>query len=153
MVLLAGVVGGVVHGIANGEEIGWRGYALPQFLRRGRALTASLILGAIWFVFHVPIMLVPNSIAGGQSFETALPFLLSVLATSIVMTWVYRSTGGSVLLTTLLHGAANVWPDLVGGTTSEVTLAWVRAMLLVLVASMVVARYGRDLGPPTSDEA
>jgi membrane protease YdiL (CAAX protease family) len=152
-ILLAGIVGSLVHGIANGEEIGWRGYALPQLLRRQRALTASLVLGAIWFVFHVPIMFVPNSIAGGQSFETALPFLVSVLATSTLMTWVYRSTGGSVLLTILLHGAANVWPDLVGGTASEVTLAWVRAVLLVLVASMVVARYGPDLGPPTSDGA
>jgi uncharacterized protein len=148
---LAGVVGGFVHGIANGEEIGWRGYALPQLLRRHRALTASLILGAIWFVFHVPIMFVPNSIAGGQSFETALPFLVSVLATSTLMSWVYRSTGGSVLLTILLHGAANVWPGLVGGTASEVTLAWVQAVLLVLVASAVVVRYGPDLGPPTSD--
>jgi uncharacterized protein len=61
------------------QEAGWRGYALPQLLRRQRALTASLILGMIWFVFHVPIMFVPNSIAGGQFFETALPFLVSVL--------------------------------------------------------------------------
>jgi membrane protease YdiL (CAAX protease family) len=151
-VLLAGVVGSLVHGIANGEEAGWRGYALAQLLRRQRALSASLILGAIWFVFHVPIMFVPNSIAGGQSFESALPFLVSVLATSILMTWVYRGTGGSVLLSVLLHGAANMWPDLVGGTTSEVTLAWVQAVLLMLVASVVVARCGPDLGSLTSDE-
>jgi membrane protease YdiL (CAAX protease family) len=150
-VLLAGVVGSVVHGVANGEEVGWRGYALPQLLRHQRGLTASLMLGAIWFVFHIPIMFVPNSIAGGQSFETALPFLVSVLATSTLMTWVYRSTGGSVLLTILLHGAANVWPSLVGGTASEVTLAWVQAVLLGLVASAVVVRYGPELGPPTSD--
>jgi membrane protease YdiL (CAAX protease family) len=150
MVLVAGVVGTLVHGIANGEEAGWRGYALPQLLRRRRALSASLILGAIWFVFHVPIMFVPNSIAGDQSFQTALPFLISVLATSTLMTWVYRGTGGSMLLTILLHGAINVWPSLVGGTASEVTLAWVQAALLVLVASVAVARYGPDLESRTS---
>jgi membrane protease YdiL (CAAX protease family) len=152
-VLLAGVVGTIVHGIANGEELGWRGYALPRLLRRQRALAASLILGAIWFVFHIPIMFVPNSIAGSQSFETALPFLVNVLATSTLLTWVYRSTGGSVLLTILLHGAANIWPSLVGGTASEVTVAWIQAMLLVLTASVVVARYGPDLGPRMSKSA
>jgi membrane protease YdiL (CAAX protease family) len=153
MVLLAGIVGTLMHGIANGEESGWRGYALPQLLQRQRALSASLILGAIWFLFHIPIMFVPNSIAGDQSFEAALPFLISVLATSTLMTWIYRGTGGSVLLTILLHGAINVWPDLVGGTTSEVTLAWVQAALLVLVASVIVARHGPDLAPRTSNGA
>lgn len=151
-VLLMGLAGSLVHAIANGEELGWRGYALPRLLRRQRALAASLTLGAIWFVFHVPIMFVPNSIAGGQSFATAPPFLVGVLATSVLMTWLYRRTGGSVLLTTLFHGAINIWPGLVGGTSNEVALAWFQAALLVLSAVAVIARYGPDLGPPTSDD-
>jgi membrane protease YdiL (CAAX protease family) len=150
--LLMGLVGSLVHGLANGEELGWRGYALPRLLRRQRPLAASLSLGAIWFVFHVPIMFVPNSIAGGQSLATALPFLVGVLAASVLMTWLYRSTGGSVLLTTLFHGAVNVWPSLVGGTGNEVALAWTQAALLTLAAAAVVARYGPALGPPTSDD-
>lgn len=139
--------GGLVHGIANGEELGWRGFALPQLMRRRRPLVASLTLGAIWFVFHVPIMFVPNSIAGGQSFATALPFCVGVLATSVLMTWLYRSTGGSVLLPWLFHGAVNIWPGLVGGAGGEVQLAWIQTALLVLVAAAVVVRYGPDLGP------
>lgn len=150
-VLAAGLVGSLVHGVANGEELGWRGYMLPQLLRRQRALSASLVLGAIWFAFHVPIMFVPNSIAGGQSFATALPFFVGVLATSVLMTWLYRRTGGSVLLTTLLHGAANVWPGLFGGAGDEVQLAWIQTALLVLTAAVLVTRYGPDLGPPTSE--
>lgn len=141
-VLLMGLVGSLVHGIANGEELGWRGYALPGLLRRQRPLAASLTLGVIWFVFHLPIMLVPNSIAGSQSFATALPFFVGVLATSVLMTWLYRGTGGSVLLTTLFHGAANAWPGLVGGAGSEVALAWIQAALLVATA-VVVSCYQR----------
>lgn len=149
-VLLAGLVGSLVHGIANGEELGWRGYALPQFMRRQRALNASLAIGTIWFVFHVPIMFVPNSIAGGQSFETALPFFIGVLAASVLMTWLYRGTGGSVLLPWLFHGAVNAWPGLLGGAGGEVRLAWIQTALLVLAAAVVVARSGRDLrlSPP-----
>jgi membrane protease YdiL (CAAX protease family) len=152
-VLAAGLVGGLVHGVANGEELGWRGYALSQLMRCQGPLAASLTLGAIWFVFHVPIMFVPNSIAGGQSLETALPFLLYVLAASVLMTWLYRSTGGSVLLPWLLHGAVNAWPVLVGGAGSEVRLAWIQAALFVLVAAAVVAGYGPKLGPPASHSA
>lgn len=150
-VLLMGLVGSLLHGIANGEELGWRGYALPRLLQRQRPLAASLTLGVIWFVFHLPIMFVPNSIAGDQSFATALPFFAGVLATSVLMTWLYRGTGGSVLLTTLFHGAVNVWPGLVGGAGSEATLAWLQAALLTLAAAAVVARYGPNLGPPSSE--
>lgn len=146
--LLMGVVGSVVHGIANGEEIGWRGYALPRLLQRYRALTASLILGAIWFVFHVPIMFVPNSVAGSQSLDTALPFLIGVLAASTLITWLSVKTRGSVLLIALFHGAVNAWPALLGGGGSAVALAWIQAAVLVLAAGAVVARYGPDLGAP-----
>lgn len=152
-VLLAGLAGTLVHGIANGEELGWRGYALPQLMGRQRALTASLALGLIWFVFHVPIMFVPNSVAGGQSLATALPFLVSVLAASVLMTWMYRGTGGSVLIPWLFHGAVNVWPGLVGGAGSELRLAWIQAALLVLAAAVVAARYGPDLRSPGSNSA
>jgi membrane protease YdiL (CAAX protease family) len=147
-VLVAGLVNTLVHGIANGEELGWRGYALPQLMERQRALSASLTLGLIWFVFHVPIMFVPNSIAGGQSLETALPFLVTVLAASVLMTWLYRGTGGSVLIPWLFHGAVNAWPGLVGGAGSEVQLAWIQAALIALAAAAVVARYGPDLARP-----
>jgi uncharacterized protein len=151
-VLAAGLVGGLVHGIANGEELGWRGYALPRLMRRWRPLAASLVLGAIWFVFHVPIMFVPNSIAGSQRVETALPFFVYVLAASVLMTWLYRSTGGSVLIPWLFHGAVNAWPGLLGGAGSEATLEWIRAALFALVAVAIVARYGPALGPTASGD-
>lgn len=140
--LLMGTVGSVVRGLVNGEEIGWRGYALPRLLQRHNALTASLILGVIWAAFHLPIMVVPSSVAGGQSLDTALPFLISTLAMSTLATWVYRNTGGSVLLMILFHGALNAWPPLIGDG------GFMGGVLCVLTAVAVVARYGPNLRPP-----
>jgi membrane protease YdiL (CAAX protease family) len=71
----------------------------------------------------------------------------------VLFTWLYRNTGGSVLLPWLLHGAVNVWPGLVGGAGSEVRLVWIQAALFVLVAAAVVGRYGPNLGPPDSRSA
>ena len=134
-IVLMGLAGSVVHGIANGEEIGWRGYALPKLLRRRSALTASLILGAIWAVFHAPIMFMTSSVAGGQSFDTALPFFVGTLALSVLITWIYHGTGGSVLIIILLHGAFNTWPGLIGdgGGGSAFALQVIAAILVVMV--------------------
>jgi membrane protease YdiL (CAAX protease family) len=112
LVVLMGLVGSILRGIVNGEELGWRGYALPRLQERYPALRASLILGVIWFAFHVPIMFIPGSIAGSQTFDDALPFLVGVLAMSVIITWIFNATRGSVLPIILLHGAYNSWPDL-----------------------------------------
>jgi membrane protease YdiL (CAAX protease family) len=82
------------------EELGWRGYALPRLQARYGALTASLILGMFWACWHLPSWFLPDSTQAGLSFPV---FLVSVVATSIMFTWLYNSTGGSLLLIILLH--------------------------------------------------
>ena len=136
------VVGSVIHAIANGEEIGWRGYALPRLQERHSALHASLILGAIWWAFHIPIMFAPGSVAGSQSFDNALPFLVEVMAISVVVTWIFNSTRGSLLPIILLHGAMNEWPRLFAATGGSPAEAWIQAGLVVLLAAAVVLVYG-----------
>jgi membrane protease YdiL (CAAX protease family) len=142
LVVLMGLVGSILRGIVNGEELGWRGYALPHLQERYPALRASLILGVIWFVFHVPIMFVPGSIAGSQTVDNALPFLVGVLAMSVIMTWMFNATRGSLLPIILLHGAYNTWPDLFAMTGGNPALAWVGAAISVLLAAIVVLVYG-----------
>src|SRR5215211_4092979 len=95
----------IFPGSALGEEIGWRGYALPRLQYRRSALSASLILGVIWAFYHLPLFFT------GQAFRSPsllVPFVVSGLALSVILTWVYNSTGGSLLLVVLLHATANL---------------------------------------------
>jgi membrane protease YdiL (CAAX protease family) len=141
-VALMGVASSIVHAIANGEELGWRGYALPCLLARYNALSASLILGLIWFAFHLPIMFTVGGVGGSQTLENALPFLVGVLAMSVIITWIFNATRGSVLPIILLHGAYNTWPDLFAMTNGNPALGWVGTAISVLLAAIVVLLFG-----------
>jgi membrane protease YdiL (CAAX protease family) len=109
----------VVQGIFNGEEPGWRGFALPRLQGRYNALVASLILGVIWTLFHAPIFFSHGpSVFGGQSGESPVGFLVFTVALSVLFTWVFNNAGGSVLLTWLFHSAMNTWPGQIGSCAS-----------------------------------
>jgi uncharacterized protein len=82
------------------EELGWRGYALPRLQQRYGALVASLILGVIWAVWHLPNWFLPDSNQAAVSFPI---FLVGAVALSIILSWLYNSTGGSLLLVILAH--------------------------------------------------
>jgi len=86
---------------ANGEEIGWRGYALPRLQARHSAWVASLIVGIVWAVWHIPKYLVAGN---SDSFSLALG---TMVARSFVCTWMYNNTRGSLLLLTLFHASGN----------------------------------------------
>ncbi|MDZ7336120.1 MAG: CPBP family intramembrane metalloprotease [candidate division KSB1 bacterium] len=84
-----------------GEETGWRGYALPRLQKNHSALSATVILWVFWALWHLSAFFYlydPTIVIG---------FLLGVLAGAIVFTWLYNSTGGSILMVTLLHGVFN----------------------------------------------
>jgi membrane protease YdiL (CAAX protease family) len=91
----------VVDILTNGEEIGWRGYALPRLQVRYSALVASLMIGIVWTVWHIPRFL---TAANTDSFFW---FALDTLAKAVLLTWVFNNTKGSLLLVTLFHSAIN----------------------------------------------
>ena len=89
-----------------GEELAWRGYALPRLLARHSALVASMILGFLWALWHLPLLWTAG-IADQQ-----LPLwllLLDISAKAIVFTWIFLRTRGSVLIVVLLHGSTNLF--------------------------------------------
>ena len=96
--------------VQAGEEIGWRGYALPRLARRIGLAPASLVLGVIWALWHLPLFFVRWADTYGQSFPM---YALQVTALSVAFAWLWVRTGRSLLLTMLLHAAANNSKDIV----------------------------------------
>jgi membrane protease YdiL (CAAX protease family) len=124
------------------EEIGWRGLALPRLLARRSALTASLILGLIWAVWHLPVTL------SDPVLRVPVPFMLAVIPLSVLTTWIFVHTRASVLIAVLFHA----WLDVVlmfGLSTvapSDAALMWwLLAATQTLLAIIVVAIWGPDL--------
>jgi membrane protease YdiL (CAAX protease family) len=87
-----------------GEEIGWRGYALPRLAARLGLAQASVLLGLIWACWHLPLFFLPGVSQTGQSFPV---YLLMVPALSVAIAWLYGNTNGSLLLAMLMHAAIN----------------------------------------------
>lgn len=132
----------IVIGLINGEELGWRGFALPRLQVKYNALTSSLILGVIWTIFHLPLFFTVTG--SSQADWSFVSFLLSTIAMSVLYTWMYNNTSGSVLLAYLFHGAANTWSQVFSIDHANPWVGWIMAGLLVLAAVMVVAASGTE---------
>lgn len=126
----------IFPGSALGEEIGWRGYALPRLQAGRSALSASLVLGVIWALWHLPLWLTGDP-ARTPSLYAA--FVVSAIALSVILTWMYNSTRGSLLLVVLLHATSNLPVtlsiDLLG---SRATMPVMLYFGLTVVAAIVV---------------
>ena len=90
--------------VQAGEEIGWRGFALPRLAERVGLGGASLILGVVWAAWHLPFFYMAGTDNYGQSFPA---FVLAVTGLSATLAWLYLRTGGSLFATMLLHAASN----------------------------------------------
>ena len=86
-----------------GEEYGWRAYALPRLQRVTTPLNASVLLGVVWAVWHIPTYFMP-----GSSFHMMLLFLPLMVAGSIIYTWLFNASGGSMLVIVLAHLGAHL---------------------------------------------
>ena len=97
-----------------GEEVGWRGFALPRLQARHTALGASLLVGLIWGIWHIPLFLVEGTTQYRWQLEVGmvpavLCYTVFVIAWSVQYTWVFNHHHGSVLLAAVQHGAVNAW--------------------------------------------
>jgi uncharacterized protein len=87
------------------EEIGWRGFALARMERLHGPIIASVILGVMWALWHLPEFLVPSWAAssGGGGIVGITLFTLTAITFTIVITWVFNNTRASVLVAILVH--------------------------------------------------
>lgn len=88
------------------EEIGWRGFLLPILQEKYTALKASFVIGFVWGLWHLPIYLAINPY-GGKTILFFLIMFVGCFALSIIATWLFNSTKGSVLICILFHNAIN----------------------------------------------
>ena len=95
----------MVLGTHAAEEVGWRGVALPRLQARLGPLAASLLLGASWGVWHIPGLL--GGWLGPFTSLGVAGLILSGMGFSVIATWVYNHTGGSVFIAILLHSASS----------------------------------------------
>lgn len=132
--------------VQAGEEIGWRGYALPRLADRLGFARASLLLGLIWACWHLPLFFLPGVDKYGQSFPV---WTLQVVALSVAITWLYAGADGSLLLTMLMHSAVNQTVGIVPSAnlhpgsplTLRVSLVmWLTAMFLWITAGYFLLR-------------
>jgi uncharacterized protein len=136
IVLLLLVILTITDGL--GEELGWRGFALPRMLNGRNAFAASMALGMIWAVWHLPLIWTDGNALEGTNFWLLLARLP---ATSVIFTWVYQHTNGSVVAAAVFHGSLNLFsvaPPTPGDplTPAVITLAchWIIALVLTIVA-------------------
>lgn len=98
-----------------GEEVGWRGFALPSLQNKFNALNASLILTVFWALWHIPLFFYrPGYTAMG--FAGIMGWVFSLLTGSILLTWLYNSSRASILICAVFHSTIDIafTADLVG---------------------------------------
>ena len=123
---------------ALGEELGWRGYALPRLLEVRSAAAAAIILGAIWTIWHVPAFFLSGVMT--QSLGGFGWWALDTFALSIVMAWLYLHSNGSVLIAGILPHFVINGMAAVGAWQSRpleaIALAFVAAAILKFDAEL-----------------
>jgi membrane protease YdiL (CAAX protease family) len=118
--------------ITSGEEIGWRGFALPRLLEVSKApALPTLLLGAIWAIWHAPIYLVP----GQGSIPYPLFFVFTV-SLSFVYTILFLHSKGSLWTAVLLHAATDVGPRFLAIAKFNLAV-WVTVDVLLIIAALI----------------
>lgn len=138
------------------EEFGWRGFMLPHLQRTYSALSASLVVGFVWLIWHLPSDVLMTALGSGWEWPLdRIAMRLAVIPLAIILTWIYNGTRGSVLVAMIFHAGWNSMSILVpvqmqtGGvqTASAPALSTLRIALVALmtvVALGIVLLYDRE---------
>jgi membrane protease YdiL (CAAX protease family) len=147
--ILAATIFSTVVGGQAGEEIGWRGYALPRLAERIGLARGSIVLGMVWASWHLPLFFVPEADTYQQSFPV---YVMQVTAISVAIAWLYAHTKGSLLLVMLMHSAINqskdIVPSAVANATNAFALSTSTAAWLTLAILWIPAAYFLVQMPP-----
>jgi uncharacterized protein len=132
-----------------GEEYGWRGYLLPRLLPLGE-IKASVLLGVIWGVWHLPLLLAGLNYPGVNVWLAIIIFTFVTVALSFTYTWFYVASSGSVLVAAVFHASTNqfsdtFWvPPLLSGA-HPFAPSLVSAVLIMALVVVVYKLFGRSM--------
>lgn len=154
----AGMLGFIISMLVAGplsEEFGWRGFALVELQKRHSPLAASLILGVVWGLWHVPLFLMVDTTQGALGFGTVYfyLFLVQAVALSVIFSWVFARTRESVLVAIVLHFTFNAALALLSGMSGGLPegLFSTVAFSVIAFAVAIAAMAGPSLlGRPTA---
>jgi len=120
-----------------GEELGWRGYALPLLQTRWNALVASIVLAVPWTIWH--FVIITNPVAPNLGSIAGLAFIPFVFAIAISFTVVFNNTKGSFFAVLAFHASGDT-----AGFFLHLTLRAydINAAINVVVAILFVLRLG-----------
>jgi hypothetical protein len=147
------------------EEFGWRGYAQVPLQRLLGFVPGTLVLGAIWGIWHLPLWFMPGE---GHAYYPFAAFVLYTISLSLVMGWLYEASGNKLIIPWLTHAMSNAvipfFPILhLEDVQQPGYILWVT--LNALAAVIIASWYGRkraarirretdlDLEPPSPPEA
>lgn len=124
-----------------GEEIGWRGFALPKLQKRYKPIKAAFILTIIWWLWHIPTYwTLPYAINAEQQFGFFIAFgmqFIVLFALSIICSWVYNGSKGNVLTAVFIHVTWNFW---VGSFGEQASLMMMPLLLISAIAIVIITK-------------
>jgi membrane protease YdiL (CAAX protease family) len=146
-------VGSAVVALIGGgqEEFGWRGFALPHLQQRLRPAAASVAVGAMWGLWHVPAFYLVSNPVPGTSAPSPVLYVLESVALAYLLTLLFNAAGGSVVLTMLIHAGFNgtgalydsLESGIVAGLGASETLQIVTILLLAATVRFGLAAASR----------
>ncbi|MBN2321196.1 MAG: CPBP family intramembrane metalloprotease [Acidobacteria bacterium] len=124
-----------------GEEIGWRGYALPRMLSESQLFPASLAMGFLWSVWHAPLFLLSSTVQHQVlSGRGIMLFLAFGICFSILFTWLYTTTGGSLFMAILFHSVFDFASIFLQPLASELALG-IFVLLMVPPTAIIAVTW------------
>jgi membrane protease YdiL (CAAX protease family) len=120
------------------EEYGWRGYALGPMLNRSSALAASLILGLLWGLWHLPLHFIDGTV---QSAIAVYQFIIQQMVLAVLYTWLFNNTRGAVSVAILFHAVGNIVGAAVPYWATDLG-RWIGLAVLVVFAVVILLIWG-----------
>ena len=118
------------------EELGWRGFAIPQLQQRYSPLMASVIIGLLWGLWHLPLHLNGVYSTGWLGLAQVAARMVFSIPFAIVLTWVFNRSGGNLLLVMLFHAANNTTAQFLLPGFIEQFMLWILAIVLLVEGRM-----------------